>query len=171
MCAQEGALVEDPSHINSVFASFYKTLYSSELPSDLSDMHALLQDLKFPEMDPLIIDQLESSLTTQELQLALQNMQNSKAPVPEGFPVEVFKAFHIQLMPLLHSVYTESLTKGSLPDTLRQASVSVLLKKGKDPDLCTSYRPISLMNVDTEILSKALAYHLEKVLPTIISKE
>lgn len=65
----------------------------------------------------------------------------------------------------------ESLSNGSLPFTLRQASISVLLKKGKDPELCTSYRPISLMNVDTKVLAKALARRLEKVLPTIISQE
>lgn len=51
-----------------------------------------------------------------------------------------------------------------------EASVSVLLKNNKDPDFCTSYRPISLMNVETEILAKALAYKLEKVLRTIISQ-
>ena len=54
---------------------------------------------------------------------------------------------------------------------MRQASISVLLKKDEDADLCTSYRPISLMNVDTKILAKTLARRLEKVLPIIISKE
>lgn len=166
-----GELVEDPSLVNSVFSSFYKSLYSSELPSDLSDMHTFLQSLEFPEVDQHITDQLDSPLTTQELELALQNMQNNKAPGPDGFPVEFFKVFHNQLVPLLHSVYIESLSKGSLPDTLRQASINVLLKKEKDPELCTSYRPISLMNADTKILSKALACRLEKVLPIIISKE
>lgn len=82
-----------------------------------------------------------------------------------------FKAFHAKLIPLLHSVHVKSLSLGSLPPKLRQASISVLLKKDKDPDLCTSYRPISLMNVDTKILVKALACRLEKVLPTIISEE
>lgn len=134
-------------------------------------MDAFLQDLDFPDMSTDAIDQLDSTLTMQELTLALQNMQNNKSPGPEGFPVEFFKAFHNQLIPLLHAVYVESLSNGSLPFTLRQASISVLLKKGKDPKLCTSYRPISLMNVDTKVLAKALACRLEKVLPTIISQE
>lgn len=164
-------LVEELDLINSVFSSFYKSLYSSESPSDLTDMEAFLQDLDFPNLSTDAIDQLDSPLTMQELTLALQNMQNNKAPGPDGFPVEFFKAFHNQLIPLLHAVYVESLSNGSLPFTLRQASISVLLKKGKDPELCTSYRPISLMNVDTKVLAKALARRLEKVLPTIISQE
>lgn len=63
------------------------------------------------------------------------------------------------------------LQSGSLPPTLRQASINVLPKKDKDPDLCASYRPISLINVDAKILAKALAVYLENILPSIISDE
>lgn len=63
------------------------------------------------------------------------------------------------------------LESGSLPDTLRQASINVLLKKDKDPDLCTSDRSISLINVVAKILAKALALRLENVIPCIISDE
>uniref|UniRef100_A0A671WYB0 Reverse transcriptase domain-containing protein n=1 Tax=Sparus aurata TaxID=8175 RepID=A0A671WYB0_SPAAU len=166
-----GVLQEDPVVINSVFSSFYESLYKSEFLSDPADMHTFLDELQFPSINPELVNQLDSDLTTQELNSALQNMQNNKAPGPDGFPVEFFKAFQAKLIPLLYSVYVESLSLGSLPPTLRQASISVLLKKDKDADLCTSYRPISLMNVDTKILAKALARRLEKVLPIIISRE
>uniref|UniRef100_A0A8C5D9N9 Reverse transcriptase domain-containing protein n=1 Tax=Gouania willdenowi TaxID=441366 RepID=A0A8C5D9N9_GOUWI len=165
-----GALVEDPALINSVFSSFYESLYSSEF-SDSTDMHAFLDDLTFPTVNSEALNQLNSKLTVAELNLALQNMQNNKAPGPDGFPVEFFKTFHSKLIPILHSVYIESLSCGNLPPTLRQASISVLLKKDKDPQLCSSYRPISLMNVDSKILAKALARRLENLLPSIISKE
>ena len=66
-----------------------------------------------------------------------------------GFQWNFFKAFHAKLILLLHSVSVESLSLGSLHPPLRQASIIVLLKD-KDP---------------------ALARRLERVLPTIISKE
>lgn len=166
-----GVLQEDPVAINSVFSSFYEALYKSEFSSDPAGMHAFLDELQFPSLNPESVNQLDSVLTIPELNSALQSMQNNKAPGPDGFPVEFFKAFQSKLIPLLHSVYVESLSLGCLPPTLRQASISVLLKKDKDGDLCTSYRPISLMNVDTKILAKALARRLEKVLPIIISNE
>lgn len=53
------------------------------------------------------------------------------------------------------------------PPTLSQASITLLLKKGKDPESCSSYRPLSLL----KILAKVLATRLEKILPTIISEE
>lgn len=45
------------------------------------------------------------------------------------------------------------------------------LKKNKDPLHCTSYRPISLPNVNFKLLSKLHALWLEFVLPTIISPD
>ena len=44
-----------------------------------------------------------------------------------------------------------------LPDTLEQALVAVLLKPGKDPLLCGSYRPISLLNTSCKILAKLIS--------------
>lgn len=41
-----------------------------------------------------------------------------------------------------------------LPQTLTEANISVLLKKGKCPESCASYRPISLLKVDRKILAK-----------------
>lgn len=82
-----------------------------------------------------------------------------------GFLSSFFLKFVHKLAPLLLSVYNESLGCGSLPPTLTQASISLLLKKGKDPTSCASYRPLSLLNVVVKILAKALATHLEKILP------
>lgn len=58
-----------------------------------------------------------------------------------------------------------------MPQTLSQATVSVILKKDKDPQKCGSYRPISLLNVDYKILTKALALRIEKVVPSIIHED
>lgn len=57
------------------------------------------------------------------------------------------------------------------PPSLRQASISLLLKKGKDTLSCSSYRPINLLNVGVKILAKVLALCLEYILPTIISSD
>lgn len=66
-------------------------------------------------------------------------------------------------------MYNDSLQTGRLPETLSIASISLLLKKDKDPTSCGSYRPISLLNVDCKILAKILAIRLQRVLPDIIS--
>lgn len=73
-----GALQEDPDIVNSVFSSFYESLYKSELSSAPAYMHRFLDELQFPSINPESVNQLDSALTIQEINLALQSMQNSK---------------------------------------------------------------------------------------------
>lgn len=68
-------------------------------------------------------------------------------------------------------MYNEVFTEGRLPPTLLEASISLLLKSDKDPLLCGSYRPISLLNVDLKILSKIIALRLQRVLTNIITTD
>src|SRR4029434_2285635 len=102
---------------------------------------------------------------------AIMAMQTNKAPGLDGYGIEFYKKFRDQLAPLLLEVFKESLDRGSLPPTFSQASISLLLKKDKDPTHCGSYRPISLLNVDAKILAKVLAHRLEDPLPKIISED
>ena len=64
-----------------------------------------------------------------------------------------------------HAIETEK-----FPDTLEQALITVLLKPGKDPLLCGSYRPISLLNTSYNILVKLIALRLDKVLPDLVDQ-
>ena len=68
-------------------------------------------------------------------------------------------------------MFNESMQNGNLPPTLRQATISLLLKKDKDPLFCGNYRPISLLCADVKLLAKMLARRLETVLPTIVGTD
>ena len=57
---------------------------------------------------------------------------------------------------------------GKLANSQRQAIIRLIEKKNKDKRFVENWRPISLLNVDYKIGSKALASRLEKVLPEII---
>lgn len=52
--------------------------------------------------------------------------------------------------------------------TGREAMIKVLPKKGRDTELTSSYRPISLLNTDAKLLAKILAKRLENIIPTLI---
>ncbi len=62
----------------------------------------------------------------------------------------------------------ETKENGRIPPKYDSANISLLLKPGKDPVLPTSYRPISLINVDTKIICKAISKRIEKITPLII---
>lgn len=98
-------------------------------------------------------------------------MKSGKSPGPDGFTVEFYQGFSPLLAPILANLYNDSFKVCSLPPTLSNASISLLLKRDKDPTCCGSYRPISLLNVDYKILAKVLSFRLERVLSSLVSQD
>ena len=68
-------------------------------------------------------------------------------------------------------MFMDSISRGSLPQTLTEASIILLLKPGKENTECGSYRPISLLNSDVKILAKTLALRLETTMTDVISAD
>lgn len=161
----------DPKMINTEFKNYYASLYSSEINAGKEDLDRFFSQLEIPQVHRNTAKELENPVTTAELLTALKTMQSGKCPRPDGFPVEFHRCFQNKLVPVLIEMFNESFITGKLPPTLNQASISLILKKGKDPLCCSSYRPISLLNVDFKLLSKLLAVRLELELPNIISTD
>lgn len=55
-----------------------------------------------------------------------------------------------------------------IPNLFLMAHVMVLPKPGKDPTDCSSYRPISLLNLDLKLLAKIVANRLRTFLPQLM---
>lgn len=68
---------------------------------------------------------------------------------------------------MLHSLFEA----GALSPYLMEANISFVLKKGKLREGYLSYLPISILNLDLNLLAKILALHLENVLPSIIAND
>lgn len=64
-----------------------------------------------------------------------------------------------------------SIQSSQLPETLEHALIIVLFKPGKDPKLCGSYRPFSLLSSEYKILTKVIATQLEKVIHTLVKMD
>ena len=134
-------------------------------------MREFLDGLDMPTLNENDMDDLEKPLDIQELETAITNMQTGKTPGPDGFTVEFYKKFSLQLTPLLRNMFNDSFERAGLPQSLTEALITVLLKPGKDAKECASYRPISLLNVDVKILSKVLAERINKIISDIISTD
>ena len=99
---------------------------------------------------------------------ALSKFPNGKTPGNDGLTPEFYKKFWNLLGRLLTDSLNHSYIHGELSNSQKQAIIRLIEKKGKDRRYIKNWRPISLLNVDTKIASKALALRLEKVLPFVI---
>ena len=62
----------------------------------------------------------------------------------------------------------ECFKKGEMSSSQKQAIIILIEKKGKYHSFLENWRPISLVNVDTKIMTKAIASRIKNVLPDII---
>lgn len=139
-------------NICKVFGEFYSQLYSIEEPPETQDLtDRFMSKLTLPKLTQEQKQELNGPITKQEVLEALQTLQSGKSPGPNGLSSEFYKDFKSELMGPFLEMLNESFNKGSLPRSLTEANISLILKKGKPADECPSYRPISLLNVDFKI--------------------
>ena len=103
-----------------------------------------------------------------ECHKALQKFPNGKTPGNDGLTAEFYKCFWNLLGQQLTDSLNFSFENGELSNSQKQAVIRLIDKKDRDRRYIKNWRPISLLNVDVKIASKALASRLEKVLPEII---
>ena len=64
--------------------------------------------------------------------------------------------------------FNHSFSKGELSSSQKQAIITLIQKKDSDTRFIKNWRPISLLNVDLKVASKALAFRMRKVIPLLI---
>ena len=76
--------------------------------------------------------------------------------------------FKEEFMAILLKLFRKSEEEGILPNSFYEASITLILKLDKDTTRKENYRPISLMNIDVNILSKILANSIQEHIKIII---
>ena len=62
----------------------------------------------------------------------------------------------------------ECFEKGEMSSSKKQAIITLIERKVKDRSHLENWRPISLVDVDTKIMTKVIASRIKEVLPDII---
>lgn len=103
-----------------------------------------------------LIGLCEGAVSLAELTAALKFMNSIKAPGSDGFTAEFYTKFWGLLGPLLLRVINVCFYDGCLPESMNVSLTRLVYKKrGNIRDL-KNWRPISLLNVDYKICSKAI---------------
>lgn len=148
-------------------ATFYRDLYTSKQEKTSDEIHAYLEKVNTPKLDVEEQVLCEGELTLVECQTALNSFTKNKSPGNDGLTVEFYRKFWPLLGTNLVASLNETYRTGELSASQKQAVIT-LLDKGKDRTLLKNWRPISLLNVDYKIATKALANRLKETLPKLI---
>ena len=154
--------------IEKAHCDFYQKLYSRD-PVDAQIEQDLLSKVNV-SLNDQDVSFCEGALTTEEISHAVRGLSKGKTPGSDGLPLEFYVKFWDQLCPILLQLYNFSFDHGFL-STSMQGSVTRLIFKKDDPKNLKNWRPISLLNVDYKILSKALTNRLSKVLGSIVNED
>jgi len=110
----------------------------------------------------------EGPLSEKECLEALKTMEPGKSPGTDGLPAEFYKVFWKDVASFLIRCFNKRHQKGKLALTQRRGIISLIPKKDKPIQELKNWRPITLLNCDYKIASKAIASRVKAVLQNLV---
>ena len=146
---------------------FTQTCKADSLTPSENLLSSFLENPEIPRLTAENAQACEGKLTVAEFFKSLQLFKNNKSPGgDDGLTAEFYKALWNIVGNLMVDSLNYSYDHGELSNSQKRAVITLIEKKDKDRrDIA---RPISLINVDVKIGSKAIAKRLETVLPSVI---
>ena len=140
---------------------FYGTLFqrpSQKYSAD--DVNHFLNTLDISKLSTDQITRFNIELTEKDLYGSMKSMENDKSPGNDGLTKEFYVTFWDDIKATFISSLKQAKERKELSISQMQAIIKLIEKKDRDKRYIKNWRPISLLNVDIKILSKALAKRL-----------
>ena len=98
-------------------------------------------------------------------------LRNNHSPGEDGLPCNFYKVFWGKLKYFYFEVIKECIKDGEFHTSARRGVISLLEKIGKETIFLKHWRPLTLLNVDNKIYTKALAMRLQKAQKEVIHSD
>lgn len=150
---------------------YYQHLYSNKdsRSNDLTHLeNHFLNNPSIPKLTNEEQEMCDSPLILDECSVALKDLPNGKSPGSDGLPAEFYKMFWSDISSVVIDSYLFSLQEGEMSIDQRRGIITLIPKPDKDKRSLTNWRPITLLNTDYKILTKALANRLQGLISNLI---
>ena len=164
-------IIKNETQVLDAIEKNFNDLYTSASSATQEGYDNFIQELCFPKLSDEEGDELEGLLTYDECKQVLETFQNDKSPGEDGFTVEFYKFVFELLGHNLVESFNEAYEANELSISQRRGIITLIPKEdGSLLDL-SNWRPITLLNVDCKIATKAIAKRIEASLPKLINSD
>ena len=162
----DGTILRNQRDIIERQMEYYKMLYTAK-PSNEEDVcEHLFDNIKTLNDDDKM--KCEGLLTLQECEHALKTFHKGKTPGNDGITAEFYQHFWTEIKHTFVECLNYAFTQDELTTSQRQAVICLVHKKDKDRLKLGNWRPISLLNVDYKIATKAITKRLDNIIPKLV---
>ncbi|XP_074289594.1 uncharacterized protein LOC141614747 [Silene latifolia] len=161
----EGRLREGDEAVEKVAVEYFQELFTTGRPTHTGQIFEGVRNRVTQEMNEILMQEYDEA----EVLEALNQMHPLKAPGPDGMNGLFYQTYWHVVGPLVMRTVLNVLRGGEFPTGMNRTFI-VLIPKKKAPDKMSEFRPISLCNVTSKIVSKVLANRLKRFLGEIVSE-
>lgn len=105
--------------------------------------------------------------STEEVNQAVKSLKLGKCLGLDGLSGAFYKQFGDVFSPVLCNLYNKTKLDCPFNNQTQEAQVTLIAKTEKDPTQCSSYRSLSLINVDLKAFAKIVSIHLQTAIPSL----
>jgi len=148
------------------FIGYFQGLFTSTRSVGMEECLSAVQTRVTPAMNQLFL----CPYSSEEVDVALSQMQPSKAPGPDGYGVCFYQKHWSIVGPQVRLAVLNFLNLGVFDSVINYTYIA-LVHKSANASNVKDFRPIGLCNVLYKVIAKVLANKLKQVLPEIISQQ
>ena len=111
---ENGIITTNPSEMQAVIRDYYEKLYANKL-DNLEEMDKFLSTHTLPKLKQEERENLNRSITSEEIESVNKNLPTNKTSGPDGFPGEFYQTFKAEIIPSFLKLFQKIERKQKLP--------------------------------------------------------
>ena len=120
-------------------------------------MDDFLDRCHIPKSNQEQVNYLNRPISHKEMEDVIKILPTKESPGPDGFRAEFYQTFKEDLIPIFLKLVHKTKREGMLPNSVYEATITLIPKPHKNPTKKENFRPISLTNFNFKILNKILS--------------
>ena len=136
---------------------------------NLEETDKFLETYNLPRLNQGEKENVTWPITSTEIETVINKLPRNESPAPDSFAGEFYQKFREEVTPVLLKLFQTCSDEGKIPNSFYEVTITLVPKPDKDTTHTQkNYRPISLMNIDVNILNKTLPILIQQYIIRII---